>query len=302
MEFINFDENDLRNQSFKRNINHLYSLFYDDNNSFQIVSIGEYYEANKDILNSYNNGSLRDRIEIVPLIYKMSMLPSDTEYSNFRSSYFKQIILSYLFGQSLSLNSYRINKENRVLVRPNASDCYNQMVDSKMDFNGSIVLKEELIKFLFRYYLKEIGDFVKNLNDNQPDIFNNIKSITYRNVQPSNITMFMNVVIANYKRIIELYHVYNSDDIKRKNDIEELMNERDKLIKQIKKINDKIGDGYEKGKKLSFSSGRESAKLFMYDNEGGFIQNLLFTFLVGLTSGLSFFFVSSLIKFILNRI
>ena len=33
MEVINFDENTLINQSFKRNINHLYSLFYEDENA-----------------------------------------------------------------------------------------------------------------------------------------------------------------------------------------------------------------------------------------------------------------------------
>ena len=80
MEVINFDENTLINQSFKRNINHLYSLFYEDENAFQVVSIAEYYEANKSILKSYNNGSLRDKIEIVPFIYKTCMLPNEEEY------------------------------------------------------------------------------------------------------------------------------------------------------------------------------------------------------------------------------
>ena len=32
MEVISFDENVLRNQSIKRNINHLYNVFYDDSN------------------------------------------------------------------------------------------------------------------------------------------------------------------------------------------------------------------------------------------------------------------------------
>ena len=95
MEVISFDENVLRNQSIKRSINHLYNIFYDDSNSnFQIVTIGEYYEANNSILNSYNNNSLRDRIEIVPFIYKSCMLPTSDEYSVFRHNYFKQIIYS----------------------------------------------------------------------------------------------------------------------------------------------------------------------------------------------------------------
>lgn len=300
MEIINFDENILINQSFKRNINHLYSLFFEDNSTTRIVNIDEYYSANKSILNSYNNGSLRDKVELVPIIYKMGVLPNEEEYKKFRQDYFKQIVLSYLFGQDLNLNAYNINVDNKKLMKPKYNADYEKMINNKMQFNGSIILKEEMIKFLFQYYLKEINQFVKELNDKQPEYFNSIKEITYRNILPNNITMFMNVIINNYKRIIELYKVYNSDEIKRKNDIEELMNEREKLINEIKKIDEKMGTG--NGKKLTFSSGKESAKLFMYDNEKGFIQNLLFTFLVGLTSGLSFFFISSIIKFILNRI
>lgn len=300
MEIINFDENILINQSFKRNINHLYSLFFEDNSTTRIVNIDEYYSANKSILNSYNNGSLRDKVELVPIIYKMGVLPNEEEYKKFRQDYFKQIVLSYLFGQDLNLNAYNINVDNKKLMKPKYNADYEKMINNKMQFNGSIILKEEMIKFLFQYYLKEINQFVKELNDKQPEYFNSIKEITYRNILPNNITMFMNVIINNYKRIIELYKVYNSDEIKRKNDIEELMNERENLINEIKKIDEKMGTG--NGKKLTFSSGKESAKLFMYDNEKGFIQNLLFTFLIGLTSGLSFFFISSIIKFILNRI
>lgn len=302
MEIINFDENDLRNQSFKRNTNHLYNIFYEDTNSFQAISIAEYYEANQLILNSYNNESLRDRIELVPFIYKTCMLPTNEEYEQFRKDYFKQIILSYLLGQKLPLSSYRINKENKKLLRPNSNSNYDEMVENKLEFNEKIILKEELIKFLYQYYLKEIINFVKELNDKQPDYFKKIKQTTNLNIQPNNITMYMNIIVTNYKRILDLYKVYNNDDIKRKNNIEELLKERQNLIKKIRKLDEKIKDNEGRGKKLTFTSGKESAKLFMYDNESGFIQNLLFIFLVGLTSGLSFFCVSSVIKFILNRI
>lgn len=302
MEIINFDENDLRNQSFKRNTNHLYNIFYEDANSFQAISIAEYYEANQSILNSYNNESLRSRIELVPFIYKTCMLPTNEEYEQFRKDYFKQIILSYLLGQNLPLRSYRINKENKKLLRPNSNSNYDEMVENKLEFNEKIILKEELIKFLYQYYLKEIINFVKELNDKQPDYFKKMKQTTNLNIQPNNITMYMNIIVANYKRILDLYKVYNNDDIKRKNNIEELLKERENLIKKIRKLDEKIEDNEGRGKKLTFTSGKESAKLFMYDNESGFIQNLLFIFLVGLTSGLSFFCVSSVIKFILNRI
>ena len=300
MEVINFDENTLINQSFKRNINHLYSLFYEDENAFQVVSIAEYYDANKSILKSYNNGSLRDKIEIVPFIYKTCMLPNEEEYNIFRSDYFKQIILSYLFGQNLPFSSYKINRVNNKLLKPNSNNNYENMVSNKMEFNGSIITKEELIKFLFQYYMKDILNITKMLSDNQPEYFGKIKEITYRNIQPNNITSFMNIVVTNYKRIIELYKIYDSDDIKKRNIKDELLKEREELIKKIENIDDKIDGGNEKGKSLTFSSGKASAKLFM-DNDG-FVQNLLFIFLVGLTSGLSFFFISSLVKFILNRI
>ena len=191
MEVINFDENTLINQSFKRNINHLYSLFYEDENAFQVVSIAEYYEANKSILKSYNNGSLRD-------------------------DYFKQIILSYLFGQNLPFSSYKINRVNNKLLKPNSNNNYENMVSNKMEFNGSIITKEELIKFLFQYYMKDILNITKMISDNQPEYFGKIKEITYRNIQPNNITSFMNIVVTNYKRIIELYKIYDSDDIKKK--------------------------------------------------------------------------------------
>ena len=306
MEVISFDENVLRNQSIKRNINHLYNVFYDDSNrNLQLVTIAEYYEANNSILSSYNNNSLRDRVEIVPLIYKSCMLPNDNEYSGFRKDYFKQIIYSYLFSQNLSFGSYAIDKNTKKLVKPSSNANYEEMVNNKADFNGIILLREEMIKFLFQYYLNEIIDVVKDLNDNQHEYFGKIKEITYNNIQPNNITLFMNIIVHNYKRLIELYKVYGNEDLKIRNTIDSLLNEREKLIKKINDINEKIDDvgGNEKGKKLTFSSGKESAKLFMYeDNKNGFMQNLLFIFLVGLTSGLSFFFVSSLIKFILNRI
>lgn len=302
MEYINFDENQLRNQSFKRNINHLYNIFFEEKNATQIISIAEYFEANKEILNSYSNGSLRDKIEIVPLIYKTCMRPNEEQYNKFRKDYFKQIILSYMFSQNLTFDSYKINKEKKELLRPNSNTNYENMIENKIEFNGKIILKEELIKFLFQYYLKEIIELVKELNNKQPEYFGKIKEITYHNIQPNNITMFMNIIVNNYKRLIELYKVYSSDEIKRKIEIEELMNEKEKLIKQIKNIDDKIGEENGRGKKLVFNSGKESAKLFMPENENGFIQNLLFIFLVGLTSGLSFFCISSMIKFILNRI
>ena len=105
------------------------------------------------------------------------------------------------------------------------------------------------------------------------------------------------------KRIIELYKVYGSDEIRRKNMIEELVEERTKILKSLENVDKKIDAASgTQGKKLTFSSGTQSSKLFMYDNEKGFIQNLFFIFLLGLTSGLSFFCISSLIKFILNRI
>ena len=300
MEIINFDENALINQSFKRSINHLYNIFFEEENSFQTVSIAEYYEANNSILKSYNNGSLRDKIEIVPFIYKTCMLPNEEQYNNFRSDYFKQIIISYMFGQNLPFSSYKIDINKKKLLKPNPNNDYEGMVSNKMEFNGSTITKEELIKFLFQYYMKEILNITKTLSNNQPEYFGKIKEIIYKNIQPNNITSFMNIVINNYKRIIELYKIYDSDDIKRKNIKEELLKEREELIKKIETIDDKLDGGNEKGKSLIFSSGKESAKLFM-DNDG-FVQNLLFIFLVGLTSGLSFFFISSVIKFILNRI
>lgn len=300
MEVIDFDENTLINQSFKRNINHLYSLFYDDENVSQVVSIAEYYEANSLILKSYSNELFRDKIEIVPFIYKSCMLPTDEEYNTFRRDYFKQIILSYLFGQNLSLSSYKINRTNKKLLKPNANNDYDGMINKKMEFNGSVITREELIKFLFQFYMKDILGITKMLSINQPEYFGKMKEITYKNIQPDNIKNFMNVIINNYKRIIELYKIYDSEDIKRKNIKEELLKEREELIKRIENIDDKLDGGNEKGKSLVFSSGKASAKLFM--DSDGFVQNLLFIFLVGLTSGLSFFFISSLVKFILNRI
>lgn len=296
MEFINFDENALMNQSFKRNINYLYNIFYDDYSSFQVVSIEEYYNANKAILSSYNNKSLRDRVELVPFIYKTCLLPNEEEYNNFRKDYFKQITLAYLFGQNLSFSSYKIDKKTKKLLKPSSNNTYDGMVNGKIEFNGSVITREELIKFLFQYYMKDILDFTKDLSNNQPTYFTKIKDVTYKNIQPNNITSFLNIIVTNYKRIIELFKIYDSEDIRRRIIKEELLRERENLIKQIENIDNKL-DG---GRSLKFSSGKASAKLFMDDN--GFVQNLLFVFLVGLTSGLSFFFISSIVKFILNRI
>lgn len=305
MEVINFDESILRNQSIKRNISQLYNYFYkeDKKNSFQAISIAEYYDANKEILSSYKTGSMRDRIELVPLVYKTCFMPSIEEYQIFRKDYFKNIIYSYLFSQNLPLTSYKIDKETKKIIKPSPNTNYDEMVSNKWNFNDETVLREETIKFLFQNYLKEIMDIVKDLSDNQPDYFKTIKDVTYNNIQPNNITAFMNIIISNYKRIIELYKVYGSDEIRRKNMIEELVEERTKILKSLENVDKKIDAASgTQGKKLTFSSGTQSSKLFMYDNEKGFIQNLFFIFLLGLTSGLSFFCISSLIKFILNRI
>lgn len=304
MEVVNFDEDILRNQSIKRNVNQIYGIFYSDNvnRSYQIVTIAEYYEANKTILGSYNSTNLRDRIEIVPQIYKTCLLPSEEDYKTFRSDYFKQIILSFLLSQRLPLSSYKIDKNEKKLLNPTANSNYDEMADSKIVFNDITTPREELIKFLFQYYLKDIIPTVKSLNDEQPKYFADIKAITYSNIQPSNITLFMNLIIANYKRLITLYKIYASEDIRKKAAIEELLKERAKIIDSLNNINKKIEDEGGRGKSLTFKSGTASSKLFMYDNENGFMQNLLFIFLVGLTSGLSFFFISSIIKFILNRI
>lgn len=303
MEVVVFDEDILKNQSIRRNINQIYNIFYPDkiNSNYQIVTIAEYYEANQNILNSYSK-NLRDRIELVPFIYKTCLYPSNEEYTIFRKDYFKQIILSYLFSQKLPLTSYKINKNEKNLIKLSSNSSYEEMVNNKFIFNDILVSREEVIKFLFQYYLNDIIPIVKDLNDNQPKYFENIKKITNLNIQPNNIPSFMNIVISNYKRLIVLYKVYASEDIRKKTIIEQLLKEKEDLINNLNKVNKKLENEGGNGRSLTFKSGTASSKLFMYDNENGFIQNLLFIFLVGLTSGLSFFFVSSLIKFILKGI
>ncbi len=303
MEVVVFDEDILKNQSIRRNINQIYNIFYPDkiNSNYQIVTIAEYYEANQNILNSYSK-NLRDRIELVPFIYKTCLYPSNDEYTIFRKDYFKQIILSYLFSQKLPLTSYKINKNEKNLIKLSSNSSYEEMVNNKFIFNDILVSREEVIKFLFQYYLNDIIPIVKDLNDNQPKYFENIKKITNLNIQPNNIPSFMNIVISNYKRLIVLYKVYASEDIRKKTIIEQLLKEKEDLINNLNKVNKKLENEGGNGRSLTFKSGTASSKLFMYDNENGFIQNLLFIFLVGLTSGLSFFFVSSLIKFILKGI
>ena len=303
MEVVTFDEDILKNQSFRRNINHIYNIFYPDNvnRNYQVITIAEYYDANKNILGSYDTKNIRDRIELVPLIYKTCMLPTEEEYKKFRMDYFKNIILSYLFSQKLPLSSYKIDKNEKKLLCPSANANYDDMISNKFIFNDLLLLKEELIKFLFQYYLKDILPIVKELNDEQPKYFESIKQITYSNIQPNTIPSFMNLIIPNYKRLIDLYKIYASDDIRKKMIIDELLKEREEVIKKLNKINKEIENEGGKGKNLTFTSGSASSKLFMYDNQNGFIQNLLFIFLIGLTSGLSFFFVSSIIKFLLYK-
>ena len=105
----------------------------------------------------------------------------------------------------------------------------------------------------------------------------------------------MELIVEKYKRLLELLKLYNSDEQKHREELLNLISERNELVKKINDIDERLEDSSKnnsKGKSLTFSSGKQSAKLFMYEeNKNGFIENVLFAFLVGLTSGLSFFFV-----------
>jgi len=307
MEFIEFDEKALKNKSFNRNVNQLFDLFFENtpHSNYKVINIAEYYESATSMYSSFNNSpSMRRVIEIVPLIYKNSLNPNEDEYLMFRENYFRQIILCYLFSQDLPLKAYNVDVESKKMIKPESTTSYENMQSNKWNFNNIELYKDEVIKFLFEYYYNDIEKIVKDLSKNQPTYFKKINEITLRNIQPTNVPMFMDLITNRYKRLIELYKLYNIEDQKHKQDIAELISARNELVKKINDIDEQLeGDdkGNKKGKSLTFSSGKESAKLFMYE-ENGFIQNVLFAFLVGLTSGLSFFFVSSLVKFILNRI
>ena len=309
MEFVDFDVKELRTKSFNRNINQLFGMFFENtpHSSYNAITISEYYEASPSMYSSFNNTtSMRSVIEIVPTIYKNSLNPNEEEYRNFRENYFKQIIVSYLFSEDLPLDAYKLDISSKKLLKPESTTSYENMESAKWKFNNMDLYQEEVIKFLFEYYYNEIEKIIKDLSEKQPTYFKKIKEATLRNVQPDNVRVFMELLIKKYKRLIELEKIYNSENQKQHEIVEELKQERNLLVKQIQEIDDQLSEGEEKGhqsgKRRTLSSGAQSAKLFMYDENGGFIQNVLFAFLVGLTSGLSFFFVSSLVKFILNRI
>lgn len=304
MDFIELDENTLRNNSFKRNINQLFEIFFEDtpHSNYKVINIGEYFEASKDIyLRFTHTPSIRNHIELVPTIYKNSLNPTEEEYLLFRENYFKQIIISYLLSQNTPLKAYNIDLNSKKILKPSFTTNYEDMKSNKWIFNTVMLHKDETIKFLFEYYYNEIEKIVKDLSKNQPTYFKKISEVTNRNVQPNNVPLFMDLIVERYKRLLELLKLYSAED--KKQELLDLISERNELVKKINDIDEKIEDGNSKGKALTFSSGKASAKLFMYEeNKNGFIENVLFAFLVGLTSGLSFFFVSALVKFIINRI
>lgn len=304
MDFIELDESTLRNNSFKRNINQLFEIFFEDTpySNYKVINVGEYFEASKSIyLRFTNTPSIRNHIELVPTIYKNSLNPNEEEYYLFRNNYFKQIIISYLLSQNTPLKAYNVDLSSKKLLSPSFTTNYEDMKNSKWVFNTVILYKNETIRFLFEYYYNEIENIVKDLSKNQPTYFKKIVEITNRNVQPENVPLFINLVIERYKRLIELSKLYGIED--KKQELFDLITERNALVKKINDIDERIDNGNSKGKTLTFSSGKASAKLFMYEeNKNGFIENVLFSFLIGLTSGLSFFFVSALVKFIINRI
>ena len=206
-----------------------------------------------------------------------------------------------MLSQNIPLKAYNVNLDSKKLLTPSFTTNYEDMKDSKWIFNIVMFHKDETIKFLFEYYYNEIENVVKDLSENQPTYFKKIGEITNRNIQPRNVPLFMNLIIERYKRIIDLFKLYSVED--EKQELFNLISERNELVKKINDIDEKIEDGNSKGKKLTFTSGKASAKLFMYEEDkNGFVENVLFAFLVGLTSGLSFFFVSALVKFIISRI